>query len=331
MQSSPNLKIKNDQILLSDLQNLVKKEREVLTEILHHIREIEIRQLYLKRGYPSLFAFLTEEYGYSEAAAQRRIATMRLIKEIPEVEEKIGKGEISLSVASQVQSFFRKEDQKRTEEKKPKINHEEKLNLLERLSGTSARECEKKLIQLNPEIKLPKEKTKPITEDKTLVQFTANKILISKINRLKTLLSHQNSNQSLEIIFDKITEIALDKLDPQRRQARREKQRNLKESQGPAPRQKNSNSLPTSETIPPKPSRHIPKKLRDQIWLRDQGSCQYRDKRTGKTCNSTHFLELDHRFPFTLGGETKENNLELKCRGHNQYRSGLLFPQVNGA
>jgi len=105
MNSFLSLKNKNNQTLILDLKDLVSRERQLLTEVLHHLREVEIRHLYLERGYSSLWAFATEELGYSESAAQRRIQAMRLLKEIPEVEEKIESGRLSLSVASQLHGF----------------------------------------------------------------------------------------------------------------------------------------------------------------------------------------------------------------------------------
>ncbi len=98
MEEIENLKLKKDQNLILELKNLVSTERRVLTKILHYLREIEVRKLYLTRGYPSLFAMLTQELGYSESAAGRRIQAMRLIKEIPQVEAKIEKGTLSLRI-----------------------------------------------------------------------------------------------------------------------------------------------------------------------------------------------------------------------------------------
>ncbi|MCB0387142.1 MAG: HNH endonuclease, partial [Bdellovibrionales bacterium] len=44
-----------------------------------------------------------------------------------------------------------------------------------------------------------------------------------------------------------------------------------------------------------------------------------------KICNSQYMLEIDHRFPFSLGGAHTPENLRLLCRVHNQYRAEMLF------
>jgi hypothetical protein len=331
-----NLKQKSDAVLIADLKEMVSRERKLQTEILHYLREIYDRQLYLQRGYSSLFAFCMEELGYSEATAQRRIETMKLIKEIPQVEEKIEAGTLSLSVASQIQSFIRKEEKKRKEENQAQFTREEKLELVKELEGTSARVCEKKLSEIAPETKIPREKTKVLTDAKTLIQFVADKKLMAKIERLKTLLAHQNINGRYDQLFEKVVDMALKKLDPSMRVERREKR------EGKLHEKKQANLLPTSEvkfsekqqaksisTSEVKSNgRYIPQKVRDQVWKRDRGVCQFKDPETGKGCGSTHLLEVDHRFPYAFGGDHSIGNLQLLCRCHNQYRAEKVFGET---
>jgi len=370
------LKKKSDPCLIDDLKKLVARERQTLSRILDHLREVETRRLYLARGFPSLFAWMRSELGYSEASAQRRIAAMHLIKEVPEVVEDIKQGEISLSVVSQVQSYFRKENQKRREKRELPLPKAEKLKLLSQLKGSSSRECERKLILLSPELNLPKEKTRPVGASRTLLQFTANQDFMEKIERLKDLTSHQNPSGSYETLFEQAVDLALERLDPLRREARRKlkekKRKELAESrearakakfavgQGNAESKSDTTPLPASEveaeqsqtarpdgklasqstlassagpTAPVKSKakprcRHIPHRLRDQIWQRDRGRCQHRDPKTGKICGSKKFLHIDHHFPFALGGEHQVKNLRLRCSAHNRYRSELLFGKV---
>jgi 5-methylcytosine-specific restriction endonuclease McrA len=358
-----DFKNKTDSDLISEFKDLVAKERQLQTRILQYLRIIENKKIYLALGFSSLFVFLTEEIGYSETTAYRRIQAMRLIQEMPEVEQKLETGKISLSVASQFHGFLKKENQKRKLNQRPKLSLQEKSDLLSKIEGTSAKKCEQKLIGLNPELALPQEKTKTLTPDKTLIQFLANKELIKKIERLKSLTSHQNPEGKYEVLMEKLVEIALEKLDPIRRELRRSKS-GKKETQaiknapsaGPV-RNKQANSVQWTEAncalasperariiwgehltnadskIPLqnpqlstlKVGRYISPKLKDQIWVRDQGRCQFQESKTGGTCGSQYQVELDHRFPFSLGGENFEKNLQLRCRAHNQYQAKLIF------
>lgn len=315
-----NLKQKSDETLITDLKELVVKERQLLTEILHYLKEVEDRRLYLEWGYSNVYDFGQEELGYSESAIHRRVQTMRLIKEVPQVEKKIEKGEMSLTVAAQIQCFVRKENKKRKEEKEAPISKAEKLELVKKLEGTSARSCEKKLIQMAPETALPKEKTRPLTEEKTLIQFVADKKLMDKIEKLKALLSHQNIEGRYDKLFEKAVDMALNKLDPEKRIEKRGKRamkRGLEEGRTPAP------------VLKPK-SRYIPQTIKDQIWRRDHGRCQYTNHQTGKICGSKYALTIEHLRPYALGGDHQQDNLQLLCRAHNQHKARKVFGEVYG-
>ena len=74
-----------DNDLNQKVKNLAKKEREITQEMIAYIAEVDRRQLFLRMGYPSLYAYLTLEIHYSEGAAQRRIDAARLFHRVPEV------------------------------------------------------------------------------------------------------------------------------------------------------------------------------------------------------------------------------------------------------
>src|SRR5262245_32671873 len=99
----------SDQDLLSKIKSLVARERELLGEILHHLREVERRRLFSDLKYKSLFEYAVKELRYSEDQAYRRINAMRLIKELPQIEEKVVSGSLSLSALSAAGSLFKAE------------------------------------------------------------------------------------------------------------------------------------------------------------------------------------------------------------------------------
>lgn len=84
-----NLKHLTDKTLLSDTKYLVSKEREISLKILHHLKEIERRRLFSDLGFGSIFDYTVHELGYSEPAAARRINSARLLRDMPEIEEKL--------------------------------------------------------------------------------------------------------------------------------------------------------------------------------------------------------------------------------------------------
>jgi 5-methylcytosine-specific restriction endonuclease McrA len=72
--------------------------------------------------------------------------------------------------------------------------------------------------------------------------------------------------------------------------------------------------------------RTIPAAVRRAVWRRDKGQCAFVGAQ-GR-CTATAFLELHHVLPFAHGGPATEDNIELRCRSHNQYEARRDFPHV---
>ncbi|MGZ3780263.1 MAG: HNH endonuclease [Pseudobdellovibrionaceae bacterium] len=60
-------------------------------------------------------------------------------------------------------------------------------------------------------------------------------------------------------------------------------------------------------------------KTRREVLNRDR-CCQYKDPATGKLCNSTYGLQVDHRHPRWDNGDNSLSNLVVLCMQHNQYK-----------
>ena len=69
--------------------------------------------------------------------------------------------------------------------------------------------------------------------------------------------------------------------------------------------------------------RHIPSAIRRAVWLRDEGRCAFVG-RSGP-CGETAFLEFHHVAPYAAGGAATADNIQLRCRAHNQYEARLFF------
>ena len=66
--------------------------------------------------------------------------------------------------------------------------------------------------------------------------------------------------------------------------------------------------------------RAIPAAVRRQVWQRDEGGCSYVDPVSGRRCGSSHLLQVDHVFPYALGGGSDPPNLRLLCFAHHRER-----------
>jgi len=300
-----NLRILSDATLLEETQGLVRNEREITLQVLQHLREVERRSLYAVLSYSTLFEYAVKELKYSESAAQRRISSMRLLRELPELEARVESGALPLSTLSQAQSFFRQERTKSAE----------KMEILNALQNKSAREVEKELVMRASEpAKLVKEKLRVVSDRHTEIKFLVEEDFIKEIEELRALLSHKVPGASLKDVLSYALKESLKKL--------RHKEPHVENSvkSSPTAQKQVQVQMPTSAA---KNTRYIPAEVKRQVWKRDQGQCSF--SCSGKRCGAKHYLEFDHIKPFALGGMATLENLRLRCKAHNQLAALGVF------
>ena len=95
-----------DQQLLEQTRRLAANERGLEVHILDHLDEIDRRGLALRRGFSSLFDYAVRELRFTDAAAQRRIQTMRLCRRHGWVRAMLHSGELSVTSAAQLETAF---------------------------------------------------------------------------------------------------------------------------------------------------------------------------------------------------------------------------------
>ncbi|MCM2277355.1 MAG: hypothetical protein NDJ89_04710 [Oligoflexia bacterium] len=313
--------MRNREIVLSELKSAVQQERECALRVLHLLQEVEADRHYLELGYPSLFEFATRELGYSFGAAMRRIQAMRLMKAMPEIEEKLQEGALSLCVASKTQSFFRQEDQKRKEEGQPRMSSAARREIVQSMLGASTRECEQKLAEISPESTLPRERTRPLGGGKVLIQFLADEELLAKLDKLKGLTAHQNFDGRYDRLIELLADLALKKLEPNQRPEQARAPENVQNANNSIQPSASSSQTPTPSSAPARPrTRYIPSSIKRAVHLRDRGQCSFIDRTSGRRCGSRHALQFDHfPIPFSRGGKSIPENLTLRCAAHNRY------------
>ena len=334
-----NIKNLSDSLLIEKTNGLVREEREVLTNLLHHFREIERRRLFCDYKYESLREMLVKHFGYSDDEAYRRISAMWLLKDIPEVEEKITNGELSLSHLSLAQSFFRKE----AKIQKVEISKEDKLGLLTEISEQTIREAQRiMLAQSSAPEELRPDKMSIISSKKIEFRFTANKSLESKISEVKGLLAHKHPNLSMGELFEVLCEISIETL-------KKEKTTTSKTEKTATPRKScvnkvqvskpqadesqnltspsslstdiqvsRSASTTTMETSTAKPKSQA--QINREVWRESHHACC--------NCGSKRALEIDHLHPKAKGGDDTKENLRILCRFCNQRAAIKEFGQM---
>ena len=321
-----NLSNLTDAHLLSQAEKAAAQERLSLTNVLHHLREIERRRLFSSVRCTSLFDYAIKRLGYSEDEAARRISAMRLLKALPQIENKIQQGKVSLTTLNMAQTLFRQESKTNC------FSDEKKIAVLEKLENKSTREAAKVLQDYSSVPPQPKpEKMRLLSEDKIEVYFVISPETEAKIQKLRGLLAHSNPRMSLSELIDKLCDLGLQKWDPERKKpkkirfvppyASREKTAISGWSENDHKPEKVFSSKvesPAAELAMSGPSsRFINAKTRRNVWLSTQSKCQ--------NCGSQFALQIDHVWPRALGGSHDAGNLRLLCRTCNQKAAIEVF------
>jgi hypothetical protein len=325
--ANENLKQLKDDDLVTLTKSLVGEEVRITARVIECFEELERRRLYLELGYPSLFDYAVRALGYAESSAQRRIAAMRVIRELPELKAQVETGELKLTTLSRAYTFFRQEKKQDND-----YSTAEKRYLLNQLKDQSSREVERTLASLNPAC-VPAERTRPVSATQTEIRFVADEQLLNDLQRLKDLWAHVEDDMSYSKLIQRMARLALEKCDPLRQKRGRKGSEAQATSGGtpspgtslPAPEVK----LPKEEVMQQEDAKHedissqgprFPSgNLRKEVWRRDQGMCAYEDPVTGKRCSTNYALQVDHIQPYCDGGVTVSHNLRLLCRAHNQH------------
>ena len=321
--------------LLARVKDLAANEREATTVLIAHLAELDRRRLYLAEGYSSLFTYCTQVLHLSEHAAYRRIEAARVARRLPMILEMLGDGSVNLTTVGLLAGHLTPE------------NHRD---LLDRVRYKRRRHVEELVAQLHPQPPVPPTVRKlpnpalggelqgaptpsldrrpptaapsspavppaiappaarpaivaPLAPQRYKVQFTASAEVYQKLRNAQDLLRHQIPDGDLAAIMDRALTALLHDLARQKLAATDRP----RASSGAAPG-----------------SRHIPADVKRAVWLRDGGRCAFVGP-SGRRCAERGFLEFHHVVPHGAGGEPTADNVQLRCRAHNQYEMQLYF------
>ena len=138
----------------------------------------------------------------------------------------------------------------------------------------------------------------PLAPERFKVQFTVGRETHDKLRRAQDLMRHAVPNGDPAQIFDRALTLLVEHLE-------RTKLASAKQPRVP------------HATIGH--SRHIPSAVKRAVWERDGGRCAFVG-RQGR-CAEPGFLEFHHVIPYASGGPASLENIQLRCRAHNQYEA----------
>jgi 5-methylcytosine-specific restriction endonuclease McrA len=319
----------SDGDLLAAANRLAIDERRATADLIASLVELDQRRLYLAEGYSSLFTYCTQVLHLSEHAAYGRIEAARVVRKYPALLEGLEAGDLTLTTIGLLA---------------PHLTSENYQHLIETARGRSKRDVEHLVATLRPQPdtpsvvrKLPQPRSerppktvqtlpvtqlstpissalafteskmapslvKPLAAARYKVQFTVTTETLETLRRVQDLMRHTCPSGDVAVVFERALTMLLQHL---------ERTKLARASQPHAQRGTTSGS------------RHSPAAVRRAVWTRDHGQCAFVGAR-GR-CTERGFLEFHHLVPFADGGPAVVENIQLRCRAHNQYESERWF------
>jgi hypothetical protein len=319
----------SDDDLVARLKRLGARERRATALLVAHLAELDTRDLHLRAGYSSLFVYCRDALAFSEHDAYNRIEAARAGRRFPVVLEHLAAGWVSLTTVRLLG---------------PHLTPENHLGVLESARGKRRAEVEEIVARLAPfpeaptfVRKLPAPKpalpppefrgpegpavrfapapatpmgggVTPLAPDRYKLQLTIGGATLEKLRLAKDMLRHAIPSGDDAAILDRAFTALLADL----------------------ARTKFAAAFNPQPSRPAAPgSRHVPADVKRAVFLRDLGRCAFVG--TGaRRCDERAFLEFHHVRPYAAGGEATVDNIQLRCRRHNDYESRVYFARGDG-
>jgi len=274
---------------------LTLRWREATVDLVRHLADADRDDTPLRNGYSSLFVYARIALGLSEHDAFTLAAAARTARRFPVILDRLAEGALHVTAVKLLGPHLTAD------------NHRE---LLEQARGRSRREIEEIVAGLQPAPECPPRLERllspgavPAGRDRYRVQLAIDGKAAEKLRLARDMLRHAEPAGNDAAIFDRALTALLEAL-AQKKFAATE-----------APRVARA-SAPGS--------RHIPAHVKRAVWLRDLGRCAFVSAR-GRRCDERAFLEFHHVHPHAAGGEATVDNIELRCRPHNDYEARAAF------
>jgi hypothetical protein len=327
----------SDAELVTRLKGLVTGERDTTAQIVAHLAEMDTRDVHLREGYSSLYTYCRGVLRLSEWEAYNRIEVARAARRFPVILHLLADGAIHLTGVKLVAPHL------------TPANHRE---VLESARGKSKVEVEEIVARLSPKPDVPTSVRRvstprvgdqvpaipalfreppaeatsgrvasppaaasaftpprsaaavtPLSPERYKLQLTIAGDTLEKLRLAKDMLGHAIPSGDDAAVLDRALTLLLADL------ARKK----FAETARPCP----------PREIKPgvrEPSAHVKR----AVWVRDLGRCAFVGTNRHR-CNERRFMEFHHTDPYVLGGEATVDQIELRCRRHNDYEGRLWF------
>jgi hypothetical protein len=331
--------------LADRLASLLRREQGAMADFLLALADFDSRRSWLALGYTSLFYFLHRALKLSAGAAYHRKTAAELLQRCPEVIEPLRDGRLCLSSVVELSRVMTAEN---AAEVLPRFFHASKQEARAvaaelaprdvppaRVVVTAvppARAAVSALPSSSPALDLeqpfhpgevppvsvastprlaapPAPSTvEPLTADLRRLHVTVSKRFTEKLEAARDALSHSHPGADVETILEAGLDLLLE---------RAAKRKGLVKRPRPA-------AVPAAAAVESANPRHVPAAVRREVFLRDEGKCQW-PLADGGICGSTHRVELDHIVPVGRGGRSTASQMRTLCRFHNDLAAREVY------
>jgi 5-methylcytosine-specific restriction endonuclease McrA len=145
----------------------------------------------------------------------------------------------------------------------------------------------------------------PLSPGRYRLQVTIGQKARDALVELQSLLSHQIPDGGLSPLIERALKALLE-------QIKKKKAALFRKPRRPRP----------GRRAQERRTRTIPAQVRREVFERDRGRCAFVSAE-GKRCDCAWQLEFHHCVSYARDGPHSAQNIELRCRAHNQYEAEL--------
>jgi hypothetical protein len=327
-------RLSDDQLVLS-AEDQFALERKTSHSILLHLKEISLRRIYAKRGFPNLREMLIKHFRQSETAANQRLKSLELMLDVPAVEERLISGDLNMSTVAMAQRQIKREEKLTGKE----ISKEKKTEIVESITNKTMAKVEIELFKLLPETAShPETFERRVSEHATRLNLTVPNDVMEMLIRLKELWAHVDPTMDHVEVIRRSFKMTLQKVDPAQRKSSIKKSSaanpkiNIKSSTNIGSSSSDSVQRASTQSLTgsvkhrgTKRPTYYRKQFDRALWEKAGSRCEFVDEQTGRRCDCRFGLQHEHVIPLALGGTNDLSNMQLLCATHNQLRARKVF------
>lgn len=332
----------SDDEVVERVKDLAAAERRASVALIRSLVEFDARRLYLREGCSSLFTYCTQVLHLSEVSTYNRIETARAARHYPRVLEALECGDVTLTAVRLLAPHLTAANH---EEMLVAARHKSKQQIQELIASLSPRPAAPTVIRRIPSrtgaappiATPPRQDTSETASAGTLVRCAtgrdAGPAIVPHALAAAAVTPLAAEHYKLQVTLSRETHEKLRRAQALARHALAPRWRywhTPRSCTDPAHRPSRAAQICPGVCAATKRRRrhgsgtpHTGGPVKRAVWQRDQGCCAFVG-RMGR-CRETGFLEFHHVSPYAAGGSATADDIQLRCRAHNQYEARLFF------